>query len=205
MPRQTGFDITAASEVMATLGLARDMADLRARLGRIVVGYTSKGTPVTAEEIGGAGAMAVIMRDALKPNLMQTLENTPALVHCGPFANIAHGNSSVLADLIGIKCCDYLITESGFGADMGMEKFMDIKCRVSGMIPDVAVMVATVRALKMHSGHYKVVAGKRISSHNSTRPERSRAGGRWLTSMAVSIRQTRPELALSRPSSIVSR
>ena len=115
---------------------------------------------MTTEDLQVAGAMTALLRDAIKPNLMQTLENTPALVHCGPFGNIAHGNSSVLADLIGIKCCDYLITESGFGADMGMEKFMDIKCRVSGLQPDVVVMVATVRALKMHSGRYKVVAGK---------------------------------------------
>jgi formate--tetrahydrofolate ligase len=126
----------------------------------MVISQRYDGTFVTAEDLRVAGAMTVLLRDAIKPNLMQTLENTPALVHCGPFGNIAHGNSSVLADLIGIRCCDYLITESGFGADMGMEKFVDIKCRVSGMSPDAIVLVATVRALKMHSGRYKVVAGK---------------------------------------------
>jgi formate--tetrahydrofolate ligase len=160
IPRESGFDITVASEVMAVLALCTSMQDLRARLGRIVVARRYDGSLVTTEDLRVAGAMTALLRDAIKPNLMQTLEGTPALVHCGPFGNIAHGNSSVLADLIGIKCCDYLITESGFGADMGMEKFMDIKCRVSGLRPDVAVMVATVRALKMHSGRYKVVAGK---------------------------------------------
>jgi formate--tetrahydrofolate ligase len=160
VPRQTGFDITAASEVMAIFALATSLPEMRRRLGRIVVGYTSKGTPVTAEEIGGAGAMAVIMRDALKPNLMQTLENTPVLVHAGPFGNIAHGNSSVVADRIGIHAGDYLITEAGFGADMGAERFFNIKCRASGLTPDAAVVVATVRALKAHSGQHKIVPGK---------------------------------------------
>jgi len=160
VPRQTGFDITAASEVMAIFALATSLPEMRQRLGRIVVGYTSKGTPVTAEEIGGAGAMAVIMRDALKPNLMQTLENTPVLVHAGPFGNIAHGNSSVVADRIGIHAGDYLITEAGFGADMGAERFFNIKCRASGLTPDAAVVVATVRALKAHSGQHKIVPGK---------------------------------------------
>jgi len=160
VPRQTGFDITAASEVMATLGLSTSLADLRARLGRIVVGYTSAGDPVTAEQLSGAGSMAVILRDALKPNLLQTLENTPVLVHTGPFGNIATGNSSVVADLIGIHAGDYLITEAGFGADMGAERFFNIKCRASGLQPDAAVVVATVRALKAHSGKYKIVAGK---------------------------------------------
>jgi formate--tetrahydrofolate ligase len=160
VPRQTGFDITAASEVMAIFALATSLPEMRKRLGRIVVGYTSKGTPVTAEEIGGAGAMAVIMRDALKPNLMQTLENTPVLVHAGPFGNIAHGNSSVVADRIGIHAGDYLITEAGFGADMGAERFFNIKCRASGLTPDAAVVVATVRALKAHSGQHKIVPGK---------------------------------------------
>ncbi|HSS68872.1 MAG TPA: formate--tetrahydrofolate ligase [Nocardioidaceae bacterium] len=158
--RQTGFDITAASEVMATLGLARDMTDLRARLGRIVVGYTSAGVPVTAEQLHAAGSMAVIMRDAMKPNLMQTLENTPVLVHAGPFGNIATGNSSVVADLIALRTSDFVITEAGFGADMGAERFFNIKCRVSGESPDAAVVVATVRALKAHSGLFKIVAGK---------------------------------------------
>ena len=160
VPRQTGFDITAASEVMAILALSTSMADLRARLGRIVVGYNSAGESVTAEQLKGAGAMAVIMREALKPNLLQTLENTPVIVHAGPFGNIAHGNSSIIGDLIGIHTGDYLITEAGFGADMGAERFFNIKCRNSGMVPDAAVLVATVRALKAHSGKFKIVAGK---------------------------------------------
>ena len=158
--RQTGFDITAASEVMAILALATSLEDLRARMGRIVVGYTKTGTPVTAEELHGAGSMAVIMREAIKPNLLQTLENTPVIVHAGPFGNIAHGNSSIVADLIGIHAGDYLITEAGFGADMGAERFFNIKCRNSGLVPDAAVLVATVRALKAHSGKYKIVAGR---------------------------------------------
>jgi formate--tetrahydrofolate ligase len=158
--RQTGFDITAASEVMATLALSSSLADLRQRLGRIVVGYTAAGSPVTAEELDTAGSMAVILRDAIKPNLLQTMENTPVLVHTGPFGNIATGNSSVVADLIGIRTGDFLVTEAGFGADMGAERFFNIKCRTSGLRPDAAVVVATVRALKAHSGKYKVVAGK---------------------------------------------
>jgi formate--tetrahydrofolate ligase len=160
VPRQAGFDITAASEVMAVLALAKDLGDLRARLGRIVVGYTQSGEPVTAEQLKAAGAAAVIMREALKPNLLQTLENTPVFVHAGPFGNIAHGNSSVVADLIGIHTGDFLVTEAGFGADMGAERFFNIKCRVSGLTPDAAVVVATVRALKSHSGKYRVVAGR---------------------------------------------
>lgn len=158
--RESGFDITAASEVMALLALCSSMSDLRERLGRIVVGYTANDDAVTAEHIGAAGAMAVILRDAIKPNLMQTLENTPALIHAGPFGNIATGNSSVIADKLGIRLCDYLITEAGFGADMGAERFFNIKCRVSGLVPDAAVLVATVRALKAHSGRFKIVAGK---------------------------------------------
>ena len=160
IPRQTGFDITAASEVMAILALAGSLKDLRARLGRAVVGYTREGAPVTAEQLKTAGAMTVIMRDALKPNILQTLEQTPVLVHAGPFGNIAHGNSSVVADLIGIHCGDFLITEAGFGADIGAEKFFNIKCRTSGLRPDAAVIVATVRALKAHSGRYRIVAGR---------------------------------------------
>ena len=160
--RQTGFDITAASEVMAILALATSLEDLRARMGRIVVGYTKTGEPVTAEQLHGAGSMAVIMRDAIKPNLLQTLENTPVIVHAGPFGNIAHGNSSIVADLIGIRGGDYLITEAGFGADMGAERFFNIKCRASGLVPDAAVLVATVRALKAHSGKYKIVAGREL-------------------------------------------
>ena len=160
VPRQTGFDITAASEVMAVLALSVSLQDMRARLGRIVVGYTAAGDPVTAEQLKAAGAMTVIMRDAIKPNLLQTLENTPVLVHAGPFGNIAHGNSSVVADLIGIHTGDFLITEAGFGADMGAERFFNIKCRVSGLKPDAAVVVTTVRALKTHSGRHRVVAGR---------------------------------------------
>ncbi|MDR0344676.1 MAG: formate--tetrahydrofolate ligase [Nocardiopsaceae bacterium] len=160
VPRQTGFDITAASEVMATLAMARDLADLRARLRRIVIGYTGEGTPVTAEQLQAAGSMAVMLRDAVKPNLLQTLENTPVLVHAGPFGNIATGNSSVIADLIGIHAGDFLVTEAGFGADMGAERFFNIKCRTSGLRPDAAVVVATVRAMKAHSGKYKIVAGR---------------------------------------------
>ena len=158
--RQTGFDITAASEVMAILALATSTEDLRTRLGRIVVGYTKAGEPVTAEQLQGAGSMAVIMRDALQPNLLQTIENTPVIVHAGPFGNIAHGNSSVVGDLIGIHGGDYLITEPGFGADMGAQRIFNNKCRASGLVPDAAVLVATVRALKAHSGKYKIVAGK---------------------------------------------
>ncbi len=158
--RETGFDIAVASEVMAILALTTSLDDMRERFGRIVIGQTNDRKPVTAEQIGAAGAMTVLMKDALRPNLLQTLENTPAIVHAGPFANIAHGNSSILADLIAVKCADYVVTESGFGADIGAEKFFNIKCRYSGLRPDAAVLVVTVRALKSHSGRYKVVAGK---------------------------------------------
>ena len=160
VPRQSGFDITAASELMALLALASSLKDMRERMGRIVVGMDNEGSPVTAEALRGAGVMAVIMKEAIKPNLMQTIENTPALVHAGPFGNIATGNSSVVADLIGIHAGDYLITEAGFGADMGAERFFNIKCRTSGLAPDAAVLVATVRALKAHSGRYAVKAGQ---------------------------------------------
>jgi formate--tetrahydrofolate ligase len=160
VPRQTGFDITAASEVMAVLALSSSLQDMRERLGRIVAGYTPDGAPVTAEQLKAAGAMTVMMADAIKPNLLQTLENTPVLVHAGPFGNIAHGNSSVVADLIGIHTGDFLITEAGFASDMGAERFFNIKCRVSGLTPDAAVVVTTVRALKVHSGRYRVSAGK---------------------------------------------
>lgn len=158
--RQTGFDISVASEVMAILALTTSLKDMRERFARIVIGLTNDKKPVTAEQIGAAGAMTVLMKEAIRPNLMQTLENTPALVHAGPFANIAHGNSSILADMIGIKCGDYLLTEAGFGADIGAEKFFNIKSRYSGLKPDAAVLVVTIRALKLHSGRYKVVAGK---------------------------------------------
>jgi len=160
IPRETGFDITAASEVMAALALATDLHDLRARMSRIVLGYTKAGDPITAEQIGAAGSMTVILREAIKPNLMQTLENTPALVHTGPFGNIATGNSSIVADRIGIHTSDFLLTEAGFGADMGAERFFNIKCRYSGLAPDAAVLVATVRGLKAHSGNHKIVPGK---------------------------------------------
>jgi formate--tetrahydrofolate ligase len=160
--RATGFDITAASEVMTVLALTTSLRDMRERLGRIVIGNTTNGKPITAEDIFAAGAMTVILRDAIKPNLLQTLENTPVLVHAGPFGNIATGNSSVIADLIGIHCGDFLVTEAGFAADMGAERFFNIKCRASGLAPDAAVVVATVRALKVHSGRFKVVAGKAL-------------------------------------------
>ncbi len=158
--RQAGFDIAVASELMAILALTTSLEDMRQRIGRIVIGTDTKKRPVTAEDLGVAGAMTVLMKDAIMPNLLQTLEGQAAFVHAGPFANIAHGNSSVIADQIGIKLGDFLVTESGFGADIGMEKFFDIKCRVSGLIPNAVVMVTTVRALKMHGGGPKVVAGR---------------------------------------------
>ena len=158
--RTTGFDITVASEIMAILALTTDLADMRRRLGAMVVGATGSGEPVTAEDIGAAGALAVLMRDAVQPTLMQTLEGTPVFVHAGPFANIAHGNSSIIADRIALKLSDYVITESGFGADIGMEKFFNIKCRYSGLVPDAVVLVATIRALKTHGGGPPVVAGR---------------------------------------------
>ena len=163
-PRESGFDIAVASEVMAILGLTTSLKDLRQRLGRITIGLDADGRAVTAEALGTAGAMAVLLRDAIKPTLLQTTENTPVFVHTGPFANIAHGNSSIIADLIGLKLADCVVTESGFGADMGMEKFMNIKCRYSGLTPDAVVMVCTVRALKMHSGRYRVVAGRPLDA-----------------------------------------
>jgi formate--tetrahydrofolate ligase len=189
VPRQTGFDITAASEVMATLALCRSLADLRARLARIVIGYKRDGTPVTADQLDAAGAMAVILRDAVKPNLLQTLENTPVLVHAGPFGNIATGNSSVIADLIGIHAGDFLVTEAGFGADMGAERFFNIKCRTSGLIPNAAVVVATVRALKAHSGKYKIVAGKPLPEDLlAENPDDVAAGGANLRKQIANIR-----------------
>ena len=160
VPRQGGFAITAASEVMTILALASSLHDLRERVGRIVVGFRYDGSPVTAEDLKAAGAMTVILREAVKPNLMQTLEGTPALVHTGPFGNIATGNSSVIADLLGSRTGDFLITEAGFGADLGAERFFNLKCRRTGLTPDAAVVVATVRALKAHSGRHRVVAGK---------------------------------------------
>jgi methylenetetrahydrofolate dehydrogenase (NADP+) / methenyltetrahydrofolate cyclohydrolase / formyltetrahydrofolate synthetase len=156
---QTSYYITVASELMAVLALATSLEDLRRRIGQIVLALDTDGNPVTVEDVGVAGAATVLMKDTIKPTLMQTLEGTPVFVHAGPFANIAHGNSSIMADMIGLKLADYVITESGFGSDMGMEKFFDIKCRYSGNIPDVVVMVATIRALKMHGGGPKVSAG----------------------------------------------
>ena len=151
-PRETGFDITAASEVMAVVAMATGVEDLRERLGAITVGTSFDGEPVTAEELGAAGSMAALLAEAVKPNLVQTLEGRPALLHCGPFANIAHGNNSVLADQLGLKLGDYVVTESGFGADMGFEKLVDIVCRTAGLLPSVAVVVATIQALKHHGG-----------------------------------------------------
>ncbi len=160
VPRETEFVITVASEVMAVLALATDLFDLRARLGRMVLATRTDGTAVTAEDLGVAGAMTVLLRDAIKPNLLQTLEGGPAFVHCGPFGNIAHGNNSIIADRLALVTNEIVCTEAGFGADMGAEKFFDIKCRASGLKPDAAVVVATVRALKMHGGVGKIVAGK---------------------------------------------
>jgi formate--tetrahydrofolate ligase len=160
VPRETEFVITVASEVMAVLALATDLFDLRERLGRMVLATRADGSPVTAEELGVAGSMTVLLRDAIKPNLLQTLEGGPAFVHCGPFGNIAHGNNSIIADRLALVTNHIVCTEAGFGADMGAEKFFDIKCRASGLAPDAAVVVATVRALKMHGGVGKIVAGK---------------------------------------------
>ena len=160
VPRETEWIITVGSEVMAVLALATDLHDLRSRLGRIVLAQTNDGTPVTTEDLGVAGSMTVLLTDAIKPNLLQTLEGGPAFVHCGPFANIAHGNNSIIADRLALATNDIVCTEAGFGADMGAEKFFDIKCRASGLRPDAAVVVATVRALKMHGGVGKIVAGK---------------------------------------------
>ena len=160
VPRQARFDITAASEVMTILALSTSVADLRERLGRVVVGYTVEGAPVTADDLQAAGAMAVLLKDAVRPNLLQTLEGQPALIHCGPFGNIATGNSSIIADRVGLSRADIVVTEAGFGADLGYERFVNVKCRTSGFSPDAAVVVVTVRALKVHSGRFKVVAGK---------------------------------------------
>ncbi|GMQ93436.1 MAG: formate--tetrahydrofolate ligase [Acidimicrobiia bacterium] len=190
IPREGGFDITAASELMAVLGLATSLQDLRERLGRIVIGYDRHKEPVTAEQIGGAGAMAVLLKDALNPNLMQTLEGTPALIHTGPFANIAHGNSSIVADQVGIRGGDYLITEAGFGSDVGAEKFFNLKCAASGMSPDVAVIVATVRALKLNSGKFQVKAGKPLPDEMvAENPDDVMAGADNLRRHIANVRQ----------------
>ncbi len=163
-PRQTGFDITVASELMAILALTTGLRDLRQRVGRVVIGLNKAGTPVSLEDLGVAGAVTVLLKDAIMPNLMQTLEGQPAFVHAGPFANIAQGNSSIIADQIALRLADYVITESGFGADIGMEKFFNIKCRYSGLIPNAVVLVATVRALKMHGGGPKVTPGAALDT-----------------------------------------
>ncbi|MCD6424992.1 MAG: formate--tetrahydrofolate ligase [Anaerolineales bacterium] len=162
--RKTGFDIAVASEIMAILALTSSLADMRERFGMAVVATSKAGDPVTMDDLGVSGAVTVLMKDAIKPTLMQTVEGTPVFVHAGPFANIAHGNSSIIADKIALKLADYVLTESGFGADIGMEKFFDIKCRYSGLVPDLVVLVATVRALKMHGGGPKVTAGAPLDS-----------------------------------------
>ncbi|HEU0243018.1 MAG TPA: formate--tetrahydrofolate ligase, partial [Candidatus Limnocylindrales bacterium] len=177
-PRETQFVITVASEVMAVLALASDLADLRARLGRMVLATRRDGTPVTAEDLKVAGSMAVLLKDALEPNLLQTLEGGPAFVHCGPFGNIAHGNNSIIADRAALATNEIVVTEAGFGADMGAEKFFDIKCRASGIAPDAACVVATVRALKMHGGVGRIVAGKPLDpALLENNPDAVRAGG----------------------------
>ncbi|MBP6716957.1 MAG: formate--tetrahydrofolate ligase, partial [Acidobacteria bacterium] len=163
-PRNTGFDITVASEIMAVLALCNGLEDFRERARKMVIGFSTSGQPITADDIGVAGALTVLMKDAVKPNLMQTLEGTPVLVHAGPFANIAHGNSSVIADQIALKLADYVVTEAGFGSDIGFEKNANIKTRASGFAPSCAVVVATIRALKMHGGGPKVVAGKGLDA-----------------------------------------
>ena len=168
-PRETGYDISVASEVMAILALTTGLQDIRERLGRIVIGNTYDGKAVTAEDLRCAGSMTVLMKDAIKPNLLQTLEHTPCFVHAGPFANIAHGNSSILADQMAIKLAEYVVTESGFGADCGAEKFMNIKCRYSGMKPDAVVIVCSVRALKMHGGGFKFVPGQKVNKEDMER------------------------------------
>ncbi len=157
--RESGFDITVASEIMAILALSNGLKDLRERIGKIVLAYTVEGKALTSEDLKVAGSMAVLLKDTIKPNLIQTLEHTPCFVHAGPFANIAHGNSSILADKIALAFSDYVVTEAGFGADCGAEKFFDIKCRTSGFVPDAAVIVCSIRALKAHSGKFKIVAG----------------------------------------------
>ncbi|HEY7523832.1 MAG TPA: formate--tetrahydrofolate ligase, partial [Candidatus Limnocylindrales bacterium] len=188
VPRETEWQITVASEVMAVLALASDLRDLRARLGRMVLATTRDGRPVTAEDLHVAGAMTVLLRDALKPNLLQTLEGGPAFVHCGPFANIAHGNNSVLADRLALATNEIVVTEAGFGADMGAEKFFNIKCRASGLHPDAAVVVATIRALKMHGGVGKIVAGKPLDpALTADNPDAVRAGAANLAKQVENV------------------
>ena len=190
VPRESEFVITVASEVMAILALATDVRDLRERLGRIVLATDRSGAAVTTEDLGVAGAMAVLLLDAIKPNLLQTLEGGPAFVHAGPFANIAHGNSSILADRVALATSDIVVTEAGFGADMGAQKFFDIKCRASGLAPDAAVVVATVRALKMHGGVGRIVAGKPLDpALLEENPEAVRVGGENLAAQIELVRQ----------------
>jgi len=169
VPRQARFDIAVASEVMAILALATDLKDLRRRLGNIIVGWTQDKKPVTAEDLKCAGSMAVLLKDALKPNLIQTLENDPCIVHAGPFANIAHGNNSIIADKIAMKLADYVVTESGFGADCGAEKFLNIKCRIAGVKPSCVVVTASIRALKEHGGAYYLAPGKKYDQELITK------------------------------------
>ncbi|WP_416140148.1 formate--tetrahydrofolate ligase [Halomonas sp. HK25] len=189
MPRQSGFEITAASEVMAVLALADSLADLRRRLGRLIVGLDRDGEAVTAEQIGAAGAMTVLLKEAFKPNLLQTLEHAPALIHAGPFGNIAHGNSSIVADRIGLHGGDFLVTEAGFGADMGAERFFNIKCRASGLVPDAAVLVVTVRALKYHSGRHPLAPGQSLpASLLAEHPDEVHEGGANLLKQIDDIR-----------------
>ena len=189
VPRQGSFEITAASEVMAVLALADSLADLRRRLGRLIVGLDREGQAVTAEQIGAAGAMTVLLKEALKPNLLQTLEHAPALIHAGPFGNIAHGNSSIIADHIGLHTSDFLVTEAGFGADMGAERFFNIKCRTSGLVPDAAVLVVTVRALKYHSGRHRIVSGQPLpASLLAEHPDEVLEGGANLLKQIDNVR-----------------
>ncbi|GAB4128657.1 MAG: formate--tetrahydrofolate ligase [Roseiflexaceae bacterium] len=195
-PRRTGFDITVASELMAILALsdgrtARDaLLNLRARIGKMVVAFDTDGKPVTAEQVGGAGAAAVLMRETLKPTLMQTIENTPAFLHAGPFANIAHGNSSILADQVALRFADYVVTEAGFGMDIGGEKFFNIKCRASGLWPAAAVVVTTVRALKSHTGKYQITPGKPLPRGlTEENPDDVLLGGANLRKQIENVRQ----------------
>jgi formate--tetrahydrofolate ligase len=196
IPRNTGFDISVASELMAILAMtdgrtAREaLLDLRRRIGRMVVAFSQSGAPITAEDVRAAGTATVLLREALKPNLMQTIENTPAIIHAGPFANIAQGNSSILADQIGLRAAEYVVTEAGFGADMGGEKFFDIKCRASGLWPAAAVVVATVRALKSHTGKYKIVAGKPLPAELlAENPDDVYVGGANLRKQIANVRR----------------
>lgn len=201
IPRQTGFDITSASEVMTTLSLATSLTDLRTRLGRIVIGRNLEGEFVTAEDLHAAGAMAVILKDAVWPNLLQTTENTPVLIHAGPFGNIATGNSSIIADQVGIRTADFVITEAGFGADMGAERFFNVKCRASGLVPDVAVLVVTVRALKAHSGRFRIVPGRPLPEELlAASPESVRAGAANLLAHIEIVKSfgVKPVVAINR-------